>query len=485
MVASGLASGAAAKGVPAPVSSLKWSPCSDAKTLECTTLVVPVDRRRAGGPTMGIGITRVPASNPARRIGTLFVNPGGPGASGQTFARQIRRAISTDLSDRFDIIGWDPRGVGTSGPIRCLGSMSAYDRYYAADPVPDTPAEQQSLVSVTREFANGCSKRNTTDALRFAGTSEVVDDIDDIRRALGEETISFFGFSYGTLLAARYADRYPNRVRAFVLDGVLDPTADTSVRAEHQAAGFDQALAGFFATCSNASCDWVKSGEEPGTAFDRMARSIDASPLVVGSRRGKGSRLLGPGEFAAGVLASLYNRESGWPALRRALAGVAKGDGADLLTIFDSYADRSASGYGNIADANSAVNCVDVPSPKGISGFVALADRLAVKSPRFGRLAAYSSLVCGYWPVPSTGSLAPVRAAGSPTILLIGTTRDPATPYDWAQSVAKQLEHASLLTYDSDGHTAYLTGNTCVRRYVDRYLIDGTTPPDGTVCNRT
>ena len=473
---------ARALGTPAP--TLNWKPCVDVRTLKCATLVVPLDHTRPNGPMIGIGVTKVAARQPSRRIGSLLVNPGGPGASGQTFARQLVRGLSPALLDRFDIIGWDPRGVGSSRPVRCLASTADYDRYYAADPVPDSPAERQALIDEAERFARGCLARNGADGLRFVGTSDVVDDMEDIRRALGEEQISYFGFSYGTLLGARYADRYPDRVRAFVLDGMLDPTADTANRAIHQARGFDQALNGFLAVCGDVSCGWIQKGETPAAAFDRLAHEIDVTPLRATNRRTASVRLLGPGEFMTAVIAALYSRDAGWPLLRRGLTSAAKGDGAPLLRLFDAYADRSSSGYGNIADANAAVNCADVPSPRGADGFDQLADRLAGLSPRFGRLAAYSSLVCGFWPVPVTGSLVPVRAVGSLPILVIGTTRDPATPIEWARSVVKQLANATLLTFDSDGHTAYLTGNACIRKYTDEYLLTKKLPPGNTVCSR-
>lgn len=423
------------------------------------------------------------ARRPSKRIGVLLVNPGGPGGSGTKFVRQLQNGLSDALLDRFDVVGWDPRGVGDTGQIRCLGTTAAYDRFYALDPDPDTTDEAVALVNEAKEFAAGCAARNTVDTLRFAGTANVVDDIESIRIALGEENISFFGFSYGTLLGLRYADRFPGRVRAFALDGVLDPTADTAERSVQQAVGFDRALDAFLALCAKGGCGWVRNGETAGGAFDRLAKSIDAVPLAV--KRSKGViRHLGPGEFTVGVLAALYSRESGWPVLRQALEKADSGDGSFMLNLFDAYADRDRTGYGNIADSNAAVNCVDVVSPRGEDGFTALADRLAKTSPRFGRLAGYSSLVCGFWPVPATGPLTPVVARGSAPILVIGTTRDPATPYVWAQSAARNLDHATLLTYDSDGHTAYLTGNRCIRRFVDQYLLTTKTPPSGSRCER-
>ncbi len=427
-----------------------------------------------------------PARQPKKRIGVLLVNPGGPGGSGTKFVRQLQNGFSDALLDRFDVVGWDPRGVGDTGQIRCLATTAAYDRFYALDPDPDTQAEAAALVSAAKDFAAGCTARNTTDALRFAGTADVVNDMESIRIALGEDKISFFGFSYGTLLGLRYADRFPARVRAFALDGVLDPTADTAERSVQQAVGFDRALNAFLALCKSGAkggCRWVRTGEAPGAAFDRLSRRIDATPLVVKRAKG-GSRLLGPGEFTVGVLAALYSRESGWPVLRQALSKADSGDGAFMLNLFDAYADRDRNGYGNIADANAAVNCVDVVSPRGEAGYKELADRLARTSPRFGRLAGYSSLVCGFWPVPPTGPLTPVVARGSAEILIIGTTRDPATPYVWAQSATRSLDHGTLLTYDSDGHTAYLTGNQCIRTFVDQYLLTTKTPPSGSRCER-
>jgi pimeloyl-ACP methyl ester carboxylesterase len=462
--------------------ALVWKPCRDVPRLRCAKLAVPLDYSKPSGAKVDVAITMSPARQSKSRIGVLLVNPGGPGASGTKFVRQLQRGLSSTVLDRFDVIGWDPRGVGDTGQIRCLGSTAAYDRFYAVDPDPDTPAELADLVRQTKEFATGCASRNSTETLRNAGTANVVRDMESIRIALGERQLNFFGFSYGTLLGLRYADAYPTRVRAFALDGILSPTADTVERSEQQAAGFDRALTGFFGACSKGGCGWIRKGETAPDGFDRLSASIDTKPLNV-TRRGV-TRQLGAGEFTTGVLAALYNRESGWPVLRQALSKADDGDGSAMLNLFDAYADRDRNGYGNIADANAAVNCVDVVSPKGEAEYVKLADRLAVTSPRFGRLAGYSSIVCGFWSVPPTGPASPVVAKGSKPILLIGTTRDPATPYVWAQAAQRSLDNGVLLTYDSDGHTAYLTGNSCIRRFVDDYLLTTTTPPTDATCER-
>jgi pimeloyl-ACP methyl ester carboxylesterase len=466
---------------------LKWKPCPDSRRFKCTKLLVPLNHAKPSGPTISIGITMSPATDKTKRIGSLLINPGGPGASGQKFARQITRGLSAEVLERYDIIGWDPRGVPGSGAIRCLSSLAEYDAYFQVDPSPDTPSEVAAIGSQVKLFADGCAKRNSLDTLRFAGTADVVNDMEDIRVALGEERINFFGFSYGTLLGLRYADRFPLHVGRFVLDGVLDPTADTAERAKQQAAGFDSAMNSFLDLCApkgTVVCDWVKPGESAGAAFDRLVQRVDAKALPVKNRKG-GVREVGPAEVLGGSLAALYNRDVGWPRLRQSLTALGKGDGSAFLELSDAFLDRSASGYGNVIDVNSAVNCVDVPAGKSMDWYERLAAELTKTSPRFGALAAFSNSACLYWPVPATGSTAPAVAKGAPPIVLLGTLRDPATPYVWAKNVEQTLMNAALVTYDSDGHTSYLTGNRCIRMNVDTFLVQGTVPTAGTVCKRT
>jgi pimeloyl-ACP methyl ester carboxylesterase len=391
-----------------------------------------------------------------------------------------RASWPTEIRDRFDLIGWDPRGVGVTMTIKCLPDRDL-DRINALDPVPDTPEEFMQLAAGAKEFAEGCEKNNGQ-KLKFASTVDVVQDMDRIRAALGVEQISYMGFSYGTFLGAKYADMFPKRVRAFLLDGVLDPTVDSDERVRRQAVGFENELNEFFATCDTpgkaGSCPFAGPDEKAADAFDRLMASLDAKPLKVGNRR------LGPGEGWTGALTGLYNKELGWPALRSALAGVNRGDGTALLAMFDQYANRNPDGsYDNVADANAATNCTDVPASKSIDHYLTLADEFQKIAPRFGRFAALSSITCAFWKVPVRGSLAPVKASGAAPILVVGTTRDPATPYVWAQSLAKQLESSVLVTYDGDGHTAFLTRNSCIRDVVTPYLVDLTVPRTGIVCN--
>ena len=476
-VRSGLVTTVSHTTLPTTKSTLRWSACSNNKAVECANLVVPRDPAKPAGSMVTVAVARMKATDSKNRIGTLLVNPGGPGASGRTFAFQLASAVAlSPLRERFDIVGWDPRGVGATTPVTCFGTGAEYDRLYADDPTPDDAAELEKLKADTKAFATSCGTREG-DLLRYTSTDVVVADMERLRVALGEDTISYLGFSYGTYLGAKYADRYPTRVRAFVLDGALDPTADADVRVRMQAAGFELALAGFLDSCKNGGCGFVHDGETPSQAFDRLMAAIDAKPIKVGDRT------VGPGEASTAALAGLYNNTTGWTILRGALTRADKDDGKGLLGLFDQYADRQGDGtYLNTADANAATNCTDVPASRDPAHYDALAKELTSSSPRFGAFAAYSTLVCAYWPVPVTGSLAPVRATGSAPILVIGTVDDPATPYVWAQSLAKQLANGVLLTYQGEGHTAFLTGNRCIRNAGEAYLLDRIVPKAGTRC---
>lgn len=457
--------------------TLQWSPCSNNKAVECANLVVPRDPAKASGATVTVAVARMKATDRKRRIGTLLVNPGGPGASGRTFAYQLASAVAlSELRERFDIVGWDPRGVGGTTPVTCFGTGPEYDRLYADDPTPDDAAELEKLKADTKAFAASCAARHG-DTLRLTSTAVVVADMERLRIALGESTISYLGFSYGTYLGAQYAERYPKRVRAFILDGALDPTADADERVRKQAAGFELALQEFLASCKGGSCGFVRDGETPAEAFDRVMDAIDKKPLKAGDRN------VGPGEASTAALSGLYSPTVGWSTLRGALTRADKGDGKGLLAMFDQYADRRADGtFLNTADANAATNCTDVPASRDPSHYDDLAKELSKASPRFGAFAAYSTLVCAYWPVPVTGTLAPTKAAGSAPILVIGTVNDPATPYVWAQSLAEQLSSGVLLTYEGKGHTAFLTGNRCVRKAGEAYLLNLVVPKTGTLC---
>lgn len=469
--------GASTRAQAAPVAlAQRWVSCVDGEGGQCATLRAPLDWSKPGGPSFDLQLVKIAATSPQKRIGSLLVNPGGPGASGRKFARQLQGgALPSVIRERFDIIGWDPRGVGTTLPIKCLGPAGT-EALYSADQTPDSPAEFDELIAITKRFTEACAA-NSSGTLDHVSTADVVKDMEAIRVALGESKISYLGFSYGTLLGAAYADAYPNRVRAFVLDGVLDPTADSNERVRRQALGFETELDHFLTDCQKRRCSFVAKGKSAGASFDAAMAQAENSTLKVGKRT------LGPGDAWYGVIASLYDKTYGWPALERAVSDLGEGDGEAFLGIADSYARRRSDGtYENVAEANSAVNCTDIPAPREPEAYRALAQEFTKIAPRLGAFAAYSSIACAFWPAKVTGSLAPLRAKGSDPILLIGTTNDPATPLVWAQSLQKQLANAALLTYSGEGHTALLTGNSCVRKVAVRYLVKLVNVAPGKVC---
>jgi pimeloyl-ACP methyl ester carboxylesterase len=469
----------AKRGVKA-AASLQWRECPERRGAQCASLIVAVDNAQPGsplvGPTISIEILRVPARNQSKRIGSLVVNPGGPGASARTFARQFAAIASKELRDRFDIVGFDPRGVGASAPIRCVDGPTQ-DRLLHEDPSPDNPAERQDLLDAAVLFANGCKTRNGA-LLGRVSTQDAILDMESLRIALGEEKLTYMGFSYGTFLGAAYADKYPTRVRAFVLDGALDPAATADERARLQANGFERALDQFLKDCDTKKKCPFNGPDGSRVRFEKLSARVEANDIP-----GKGKRKVGPGELTTAVLAALYSREFGWPRLTRALALADKGDGSGILEMFDGYVDRNENGtYLNTNDANVAINCLDSPADRDAEHYDALAKELAVVSPHFGSAIAYYGLQCAAWLLPIRTSPVP-RAVGSAPILVVGTTGDPATPYIWAKKMATDLENAVLLTLDGEGHTAYIGGPDCIVNAVDRYVLTLDVPRAGTRCS--
>ena len=464
---------AAAGAAVRPPSALAWRPCSQG-VADCTRLRVPVDYAEPEGPTISLALTRVKARLPKQRIGTLFVNPGGPGAPGVEFAQLLGRILSPRVTERFDIIGFDPRGVASSAPIRCTDGPTL-DRLQHIDPSPDDQREIDDLQSAARELAADCARTSPT-MLPHVGTPDVARDIDQIRAALGETKISYLGFSYGTLLGLTYAQLFPTRLRAYVLDGVLDPAVSLDERNREQAIGFDRNLASFLADCAERITCPFHHGGNPRAAFDALMARVDASPLPVGKRS------LGPAEFTAAIVSQLYNTQRGWPGLAHLLAAAERGNGRPALDRFDNYVDRRPNGtYDNTNEANLAVNCLDLPASRDPAHIVSEATKVAADAPVFGAAAVWYNAPCTYWAVASPG-LDPRAPVGAPPVLLVGNTNDPATPYLWAQSVAQRVPESMLLTYAHDGHTAYLSGPPCIKNAIDAYLVTLTPVPASTVC---
>lgn len=458
---------------PSPV-NLKWTDCGGG--FQCTTVPVPRDYAHPEMGSIGIAVSRKPATDGARRIGSVLTNPGGPGASGIQFLRGEAAAM-TNLNTRLDLVGFDPRGVGQSAPVRCLDGPQE-DTFNALDPVFDDPTEKQTGIAADKNFAVGC-KLKSGDLLPFVDTVSAARDMDVIRAALGDQKLTYLGFSYGTFLGENYAHQFPTHVRALALDGVIDPTLTPNELLYAQIVGFEQNLQSFLTDCrarrtASTPCTYAQTGD-PGTKLMDLMQRLDTTPLNVGNR--SLTRALG----IIGVLVTLYDAST-WSYLDQALTQADRGNGTLLLRFSDIYLGRNADGtYDNQNDANIAINCIDRPVPSDVASYDALGAKFANASPLFGPAFQYSNLTCAYWPAKPTGTVGPLPADGAPPILLVGGTGDPATPYSWAQSESKQLAGSVLLTRQGNGHVSY-DKSTCVKQLIDAYLIDLTLPAAGTVC---
>ena len=438
--------------------TLAWHTCDQDDRAQCATLTVPIDPSTSGGPTLDLALIRYPASAPSQRIGTLLVNPGGPGASGKQFL--LGQPFTAPITQRFDLVSWDPRGVGESSPLHCGTGVT---RFLADDPSPDDAGEQTRIDDDARSIAEDCGTNDPT-LVGHLGTRESVEDMDAIRVALGEDTISYIGFSYGTLYGLGYATAHPQHLRALVLDGVVDPTQDLSTFLLGQTAAFQAALERALEACATqASCPL---GSDPMARTLELAAKVEAAPLPDGAgvELADGStKPVGPAELSAGIVESLYDqadRPDLWAAIADGLAG--KGDALGRLA--DAYYDDGA------FTAYAATTCVDVPHPVGSDAYRSLADQAATVSPLLGPGIANEMLPCAFWPAPVTGILGAVTAPDAPPSLVIGRTGDPATPYDNSVAVASTLHSAHLVTSRGDGHTSY-NDSSCVHDVVDRYLL--------------
>jgi pimeloyl-ACP methyl ester carboxylesterase len=452
--------------------TLAWSKCG---TLQCATLAVPLDHANPGGPTIGIALARRPAKSPATRIGALVINPGGPGNSGVDALASELRVLTPTIQARFDIVSFDPRGVGRSRPIRCRPAGAARSSGGGAplDPAPTTDAGRQALLDAYRAYAEACA-RHSADLVGRIGTDSTAEDLERIRVALGEERLTFKGHSAGTLLGAVYAERYPGRVRAMVLDGAIDPSLSLDQMTLAQAVSFERSLTDFFAWCgANARCPWRPSGE-PRQALLALVDRVRRQPMPA-----KGGQMVGVDKLINGMMSRLTAR-SRWPSLGDALAAAERNDGSPLAQLASRYENGGAS---NAADARQAIVCLDHASPRDPASYPSLAAAAGAQAPVFGPVFAWSVLSCGVWTAPATLVPRPVRAAGSPPIMVIGTTGDPATPQAWAESLAGQLEAGVLVLRRGAEHVAYYY-SSCVRALVDAYLVDGRAPADGAVCSR-
>jgi pimeloyl-ACP methyl ester carboxylesterase len=391
----------------------------------------------------------------------------------------VREGISTfpdALRERFDIVGFDPRGVNSSTAIRCIDNL---DGHAALDPSPDDTAELEALVESAREYAEACARRNDA-TLPYLSTDAVARDLDLIRAAVGDDQLTYLGFSYGTLIGAMYAERFPDHVRAMALDGAIDPSLDLERFRSDQGEGFERALGAFLADCARRTGCAFHEGGKAAAAFDALMASIDRDPIPA-PRTGD-PRLVGPGLAWSAVLGALYS-ESYWPVLALALAQAKDGDGSLMLAISDPFRGRKPNGsYSNMQDAYVGNTCLDYPAPTDVNVFTGWASQLTAAAPHFAQFVAYNDLVCAFWSVPAQGMPRAITAEGAPPIVVVGTTGDPATPYHWAEALTEQLESGVLVTYEGEGHTGY-GDSECIQDTVDDYLLELNVPKKGLRCD--
>jgi len=457
-----------------PTPRARWTDCGAG--FQCATMRVPRDYADLTAGSLDLSLIRRPATDPDQRIGSLIVNPGGPGGSGVEFVRDGYKVFSKDVRARFDIVGFDPRGVNSSSAVRCIDNL---DGLADLDPSPDTPAEIDALVAQAHDYADACASRNAN-LLPYLSTSAVVDDLDQIRAAVGDAAITYVGFSYGTLIGSMYADRYPDHIRAMVLDGAIDPNLSEVQFRTGQAKAFEASLKRFFAWCSAHTSCYFHEGGKTRQAFDKLMARIDRKPLRI--LRYAGRRRVGPGLAFSAVLSAMYDRGN-WPVLALALKMAKNGDGRYLVAIADPFRGRKPDGaYSNQNDAYFSNTCLDFPMSTDVATYNAMAKTFRTVAPHFWA-AAYNDLPCMFWPVPPERTPARATGTGAPPIVVVGSTGDPATPYGWAKSLAKELESAVLVTRKGDGHTAYAFSK-CVRTAVDGYLNDLTVPKDGLTCSK-
>lgn len=469
---------------------LSWSDCG--QDLQCATAKAPIDWAKPAGATMSLALIRHLATS-RDRLGSLFVNPGGPGGSGVSFVRDsLNYAVDKKVQANYDVIGFDPRGVGASTPVTCVSSAAEMDEWiYGLNSLTrfsDAWLAQREADSA--RYAAGCQAK-TGELLAHVDTVSAAKDLDMLRAAVGDSVFNYLGYSYGTLLGATYADLFPTRVGRMVLDGALDPASSGSEVLLTQAAGFENALTSYLRWCfEQKQCPFTATGAgHPGTKatdaeladartrISSLLAALDKTPLT-----GSDGRKVGADTMVTAIITPLYSATQ-WPALTSIFSSVASGKADAALASADSYNNRVNGKYlDNSTEAFTSVNCLDYPVSSSKSQWSADAQALQKTASVFGPYLAYGDVLCNAWPAQSSRTPAPVKAIGSPDILVIGTTGDPATPYQWAVNLAKELPKGHLLTYVGEGHTAYNKGSMCVNDAVDGFLLSGKVPAADARC---
>jgi pimeloyl-ACP methyl ester carboxylesterase len=486
--------GASALGAGTPAPSLTWTDCGGG--LQCATLAVPLDYDHPRAGTISLAVIREPATDPAHRIGSLVVNPGGPGGSGVQTIRQGATRFPAELRARFDLVGFDPRGVGQSTPVRCFANQAEQQAFFNALPpaFPATPAEDQQVIRAAAEFDRRCLALNP-DLLAHVSTANAARDMDVLRQALGEQRLTYLGVSYGTYLGSTYANLFPDRVRALALDGVVEPVAwatgrqgqghqlPTFIR-ETSDLGSSRTLGAFLDLCAAAgaaACPFAVGTDAAATRtrFQTLLARLKEQPVAVPTPQGTVD--ITYADTVALTLSGLYVEQE-WPLVALVLQHLDEGDGTVFLQVLNALAPPSPT-YDNTKEAQIAIICDDSNSPRDPDAWPALAAAADSQAPYFGSFWTWISVQCATWPVRDSDRFTgPFDHRTANPVLVVGNTFDPATPYGNAVALSRELPNSRLLTLDGWGHTAFSQPSTCALQAEIRYLVDLRLPAPGTVC---
>ncbi|GAA2558480.1 pimeloyl-ACP methyl ester carboxylesterase [Neomicrococcus aestuarii] len=474
---------AAASSLPAAPAGLEdyygqqpeWEKCGN---LECANVEVPLDYKNPAGERISIAVNRLKATDTAQ--GSIIINPGGPGASGVDLVASGSAMFSETLKKNFNVVGFDPRGISRSEAVECLTDAERDEAATDNTEPENTTAYMDFVEDSVKEYTAKCAEKSSK-ILGFVDTASSARDLDILRDALGDSKLNYLGYSYGTKLGATYAGLFQENTGKLVLDGAMDPSLNESEITIGQAKGFENAITAYLEDCLSdaASCPFEGSVDDAREQLISVIDSVIEQPIPTNM-----DREVSVTQFVNGFITPFYE-DSLWPLLSLALTDIINDDNGDnILALADASAGREDNGTynGNQEDAFNAVNCLDYPRGATRAQMSAEYDELVEASPVLGRFLAFGGFMCNNWPVEATNTPAPASADNAAPIVIIGTTGDPATPYEWSKSLNEQLKTSVLVTYEGEGHTAYGRSNPCITDAVDTYFVEGTVPQDGLTC---
>jgi pimeloyl-ACP methyl ester carboxylesterase len=456
--------------------AIVWRPCEN-KAL-CATVKAPLDWANPSADTdINLALSRHKAidGNPQ---GTLFFNPGGPGASGADYVKGFPEGVvSKDVRRSFDLVGWDPRGVGSSSSVTCYTDPRDFDQFLFGIPEGEvgSPEWIADVEAAGADFARACEE-NTGELLEFIDTVSTVRDLDMLRALVGDERLNYFGMSYGTHIGAKFADLFPEKVGRMVLDAVVNPEDTMFEVVRGQKEGFDRALRNYLEACPAEGCPFTGDGDADIAKIADLFDRLDERPLPHSD-----GRMLSSSVLQTAINSALYE-ESYWPYLTEAFLEVEAGKTEMAFILADSYLHRVDGAYQDrFIESFYAIDCMDYPTETDLTVLKNQNEVLAKISPLADGV-PIPDPVCSNWPYPPKDDLGPVRGAGAPPILVIGTVGDPATPYESAVAVAEQLESGVLISFDGEDHIAYDELDPCVNTTVDDYFLTGDVPAADLKC---